>query len=173
MSEVLKNPRQVHRHLEEIGVKVSLRSVYNHVEAGRLKKGGDGCFSVASVKKYADALRSESNALPVDSAVVSDKQSAEIRKITAQAEVAEIKARQLRNELVDREWAERQLSSRALVIKSDHENFARSHAAAIVAKCDGKVEFIPDVVEYLLAEFEAMLGRYSEPVEFQIPSEPE
>ncbi|PID40290.1 MAG: hypothetical protein CR984_04020, partial [Proteobacteria bacterium] len=83
-------------------------------------------------------------------------------------EVAEIKARKLRNELVDREWSERQLAARALVLKSDHENFARSHAAEIVAKCDGKVEFVPDVVEYLLVEFEVMLGRYSEQIAFPV-----
>lgn len=169
MAEKFDNPRQVHKHLEEIGVNVSLRSVYNHVKSGRLQKGGDGCFSAAAVEKYTKALQSETNASSADPTTLSEKHEADTRKAAAQARHWEIKTKILEGKYVEREWAERQLAARALVLKSDMENFFRSRAPAIVAKSDGNVDLVPDVIEYLLGEFEKIVGRYSEPIEFEVP----
>ena len=96
-----------------------------------------------------------------------DRKEADRRKAIAQAIHWEVKTKILEDQYVDREWAEMQLAARAMVLKSDMENFFRSRAPEIIAKCDGRQEFAPDVIEYLLTNLESWLGRYSEPVEFE------
>ena len=98
-----------------------------------------------------------------------DRKEADRRKAIAQARHWEVKTKILEDQFVDREWAEMQLAARAMVLKSDMENFFRSRAPEIIAKCDGKQEFAPDVIEYLLTNLEAWLGRYSQPIEFNVP----
>ena len=97
-----------------------------------------------------------------------DRKEADRRKAIAQARHWEVKTKILEDQYVDRDWAEMQLAARAMVLKSDMENFFRSRAPEIIAKCDGKQEFAPDVIEYLLTNLEAWLGRYSEPIEFEV-----
>lgn len=167
MPEIFENPRQVHHYLESIGVRVGMRTVYNHAKDGRLAKGSDGCFSLSAVQKYAMALQ-PSAVGQFDQAALSDKQDADTRKAYAQAKHWEIKTKILDGKYVERELFERSLAARAMVIRSDGENFFRSHAPSIIAKVDGKPEFSPDLIDYLLDEFEKWLSRYSEPVEFKI-----
>ncbi|WP_419663217.1 hypothetical protein [Desulfosarcina variabilis] len=97
-----------------------------------------------------------------------DRKEADRRKALAQARHWEVKTKILEDLYIDREWAEMQLAARAMVLKSDMENFFRSRAPEIIAKCDGKQEFAPDVIEYLLTNLESWLGRYSEPIEFEV-----
>jgi hypothetical protein len=167
MPEHFENVLQVVAYLKENGHRVSKSSVYNHVKVGRLAKGKDGYFGLAAVKKYAAALQAGSDIGIHDQATLSEKQDADTRKAAAQAKHWEIKTKILQGKYVEREWAERQLAARAMVIKSDMENFFRSRAPEIIAKSDGKGEFAPDVIEYLLQNMETMLGRYAEPIEFQ------
>ena len=96
-----------------------------------------------------------------------DRKEADRRKALAQARHWEVKTKILEDLYIDREWAEMQLAARAMVLKSDMENFFRSRAPEIIAKCDGKQEFAPDVIEYILTNLELWLGRYSEPIEFE------
>ncbi len=100
--------------------------------------------------------QNETNQPEAPDAVITDgvdRKEADRRKAIAQA----------------RHWAEMQLAARAMVLKSDMENFFRSRAPEIIAKCDGKQEFAPDMIEYLLTNLEAWLGRYSQPIEFNVP----
>jgi len=162
---------QVVQYLNDNGHQVSKSSVYNHVKVGRLIKGNDGYFSFSTVQKYASSLQSGSDVAAADPISVSEKQDADTRKAAAQAKHWEIKTKILEGKYVESEWAERQLASRAMVLKSDMENFFRSRAPEIIARGDGKAEFAPDVIDYLLGEFEKILGRYSEPIEFKISVE--
>ena len=73
-----------------------------------------------------------------------DRKEADRRKAIAQAHNWELKTKILEDRYVEREWSEMQLAARAMVLKSDMENFFRSRAPEIIAKCDGKQEFAPD-----------------------------
>lgn len=167
MPDRFKNVMQVVEFLNDNGHNVSKSSVYNHVKAGRLVKSPDGSFGLATVTRYANSLQSGA-AVPADPEALSEKQDADTRKAAAQAKHWEIKTKILENKYVEKEWAERQLAARAMVLKSDMENFFRSRAPEIVAKSDGKAEFAPDVIDYLLGHFEKMLGRYAEKIEFKV-----
>ena len=116
--------------------------------------------------------QNETNQPEAPDAVITDgvdRKEADRRKAIAQARHWEVKTKILEDQFVDREWAEMQLAARAMVLKSDMENFFRSRAPEIIAKCDGKQEFAPDMIEYLLTNLEAWLGRYSQPIEFNVP----
>ena len=116
--------------------------------------------------------KNETNQPEAPDAVITDgvdRKEADRRKAIAQARHWEVKTKILEDQFVDREWAEMQLAARAMVLKSDMENFFRSRAPEIIVKCDGKQEFAPDVIEYLLTNLEAWLGRYSQPIEFNVP----
>jgi hypothetical protein len=170
MTETFDNPRQVSEYLKGIGVKVSERTVYNHERIGKLTRGPDGKFSVAAVKKYADTWLAD-NGAGADPARQSEKQDEELRKLKADADLREFKLGILSKKYIERERFERELAARAMVIRSDMENFFRSRAPEIIARVDGKSEFAPDLIDYLLENLETWIGRYSADVEFKTPVE--
>lgn len=167
MADRLKNVLQVVEYLNNGERRVSKSTVYNHVKAGRLIKGNDGGFSRAAVDRYAQSLDGDASADPIDPESISELKQSRARKEAAQARHWEIKTKILEDEYVEREWAERQLAARAMILKSDFENFCRSKAGEIVARSDGKLELVPDVGDFMMAEFQKMISRYSDPIEFQ------
>ena len=173
--QVFKNLLDVVDYLDSVGFKVSKSTVYRHRTEGRIQPAEDGSFSVTVVNKYARGFLNKKNgssAGPVKtiSPAADDKQSAEARKVAAQAEHWEIKTKILRGEYVERDIHESALAMRASRLKSDAENDFRNKASEAIRLVDGDMVKLPDMIDWLLNLLEDWLDRYSEDVEFDLPA---
>ena len=174
--ETFKNILDVVKFLDAAGFKISKSTVYRHRSEGRIRPDADGSFTAVMVKKYAsDFLQRKDGSGPAKvknvESVINDKQTAEARKVSAQAEHWEIKTRILRGEYIERSSFDRALARRAAVFKSDIENFIRTHCGEMINIVKGNSIYLPDVTEFWLDESEKWLGRYAEADEFEIPAQ--
>lgn len=173
--EVLKNIKAVVTYLNDAGWKASKSTVYRHHDEGKIRSEADGCFKTKAVEKYAkDWLKTKNGTGKISkkiSPLQNAKQAEETRRISAQADIAEMKAKILRGEYVERAAFERALAQRAAIFKSDIENFIRSHAGEMVHLVDGDSLKIPDLIDFWLKKAEGWLGRYSEDRERDLPGQ--
>ena len=100
-----------------------------------------------------------------------DRQEADRLKAIAQAKNWELRNKILDGEYVERSGVERQLAARASIIKSDMENFFRSRIGDLITMCEGDQKYSPDIINYMLSNLEAWLGRYAQPIEFDVKDE--
>lgn len=181
MPDVLPNILAVYKHLQAAGWKVSKSSLYVHHHEGRIRPNKKGEYPLPAVEKYASAYLhklGEDSAEPSPASPVSPsgqvpayRADAETRKITAQAEHWELRVKTLSGELVPRGIFERELAARAVVINSDFENFIHARTVEIIALVGGDQAKAPDLVAFLLAEKNTLLGRYSAGHEFTVDAE--
>ena len=172
--ESLKNLIEVVTYLKGQGWKVSKSAVYRHRDQAKIGPQSDGGFLIKDVDRYArDFLQRTDGSgkrVKVQPAAAREKQSAEARKVAAQAEHWEIKTRILRGEYVERSVHERALAMRAARLKSDGENDFRNNASEGIRVVDGDMTKLPDFIDWLLQLLENWLDRYSEDVEFDLPA---
>ena len=163
------NIRAVVRHLEENGYKISQSSVYNHQKAGKIKPNSKGEYTLSAVEHYiAEAnLRRIDGTKPNDDQEQSEKSKYETDVLRLKAAQMEHKLEVMRGSYVPKFEFERALAQRATLIKSDHDAFSRSKAGEIIALVNGDLEKTPDLIEYLLDQFEQFLGRYAEDREWR------
>jgi len=168
-----RNVKDVAEYLRKTGRKVSQATVYNHKNKGMLVPDRDGGFSRKSVDIYVKTWLDKSDPLPLIEAAKAqkDKKSAEAMKIEAQAEHWRIKTNILKGKYIDRDQYDRDLASRAMLLKADGNNFFRSMTPEIVAMVDGDPELISDLTEFFVKKWESFLGRYSGKREFIIQSD--
>jgi len=174
----LPNVIEVMRYLVDLGWKISKSPLYRHRDQGHLRPQEDGTFLIVDVLKFArkklkrldggpgaggDKIDEPvTGQLPKKYQVVAEKAIAETKKAKAQAEHWDIKTKILQRQYVERDKFDSALAARALVFKSDWENFFRSRAGEIVGIVEGNAQLIPDLIDYLLDNLEALLNRYSE-----------
>jgi hypothetical protein len=176
LNQTFKGILDVVKFLDAAGYKISKSTVYRHRSEGRIRPAADGSFTLAMVNKYAsDFLQKKygggSGNVKHLEFVVNDKQTAEARKVAAQAEHWEIKTKILRGEYIERASFDRALARRAAVFKSDIENFIRTHCGEMINIVKGNSIYLPDLTEFWLEQAEKWLGRYAEPDEFEIPAQ--
>jgi hypothetical protein len=169
--ETFKNLLSVKDYLNNIGYKLSKTAIYEHARARKLKPRDDGFYYVADVERYAHAFLKQKND-PVNSVFVDvqkRKTVAEARKIEAQAEIVELKAKIMNGDYIEKASLERELSYRAMLFKVDLENFARKESPEICNLVKGNSSFIPELIEYMDNAFKMFLARYAEDREFTVP----
>lgn len=174
----LKGLDQVLEYLNSKGFVVSRATLFRHRKAGKLPSNPDGVFSENAVAGYAHLhLKRNSRPDPDHAAghiedVQREKVLADARRSKAMARLAEERARRESGRYVPKEDFDRALAARAIILKQDLTNLAYSEAAAVVAKADGDQSRIPEVADFMLGKFMAMLARYAEPGrEFKIGQE--
>ena len=158
------------KYLQEQGYKVSKSTAYKHQQQGKIRAEADGSFSLESVQEYArrwlkpadgsDKVWDESGRLQ------RDKLRAETKKIQAQARLAELKSQVMADSYMPRTQYEMDLAARAQLFKSDLTTFARGRAGDIIEVAGGDPGRAPELISWLLAEFEEFLGRYARESEF-------
>lgn len=82
---------------------------------------------------------------------------------TARAALAELTLRVRQGELVEKDTVERGLGQRALILKSDLQNFSYTAAGEVCGVVRGDASRIPDLIEFMLSKFENLLARYAAP----------
>ncbi len=172
-SESLKNLLEVVEHLNAAGWKVSKSAVYRHRTQGKIGPQADGSFVVADVERYArdwlkrmDGSGGRSKVEPADQG---DKRQAEIRKLKAQAEIAEIKAGHMRGEYQPTESVDRENAAKAAQLKSFIENTVRKYTGDSLSLGKGDLNYTPDTIEFWLNKFEIGLSEFAKPVEWDVP----
>lgn len=158
----LANINKVHAYLKENGWKVSPSAVYNHHKAGILMPDKTGRYAVEAVDHYAASnLRRLDGSRPADElAQQAEKKAAEIRRLNAQANILEDKAKISSAKWIRRTQYEKDLVSRAATLKSDLLSWCQGQAEGICHLVEGNEELIPDLIQHLVKGVETHLDRY-------------
>lgn len=174
MSErTLCSVADVHKYLKKNNWKISKSQLYEHVEQKKLKRTDEGTFSVSSVDKYAlKYLRRADGSKPskVYAEIQERKYDADARQSIADAEFKEIKTKILKGEYVKKDAFEQELTKRAVVFKSDIENFIRGGAEKIIALVGGDPTKAPALIEYQMDAAADWMDRYASDKEFMVPA---
>jgi hypothetical protein len=164
--EILKNVMAVVKWLQNEGYDIKKSTVYKHRSEGKLIADKTGRYPVSSVKRYARnwIIPLPGSTPPANVIDLQEKKLiAEARKIEAQAEHWELKTKIVAGEYVERDAFGRELAARAMVFRSDMENFIRSHGVDIITTVKGDPLRLPDLISLYLDQLENWLSRYSEP----------
>ena len=171
----LSNILAVVDYLAAQGWKAKKSAIYNHRKAGKLRPQPDGSFRIADIERYAETYlrRKDGGESGKLDKLQQQKVVAEIRKMEAQAEHWESRARSSSGSFVPKEQHERDLARRAALFRSDLETFARSEVSEIVSLVGGDAGKIPELVTLMLGRFDGFLANYAEEREFTVPLLPE
>lgn len=171
--QTFKNILEVVSFLKGQEWKISKSTIYRHRDEGRLRPAKDGSYSVKAVEKYVrDFLQKKdgsgkSTAKAVPS--MQEKQFAETRKIAAQADHWELKAGQLRGDLIDRSIVVGLLARRLMELKTSLENFLPSFMGELCGILNGDPKLIPDAIEFGLNKLYKILDNYGRNPNLEIP----
>lgn len=123
-------------YLHRSGWEISQAGLYKHVHQGKLAPGKDKTFDPRVIDRYAKAyLRPAQQEKPKESPddkLIMEAADARRRKDIAQAVHWETKTKKLTGEYVSRDFHERELAARIIVLRTDLEHFARAAAADAV-----------------------------------------
>lgn len=158
------NPLAACDFLNGQGWKISKSLIYRHVKEKRVRPTVDGVYSQKDLLKYASKYLRKKDGTSVSAEterIQQQKASAETRKINAQAELQEIKAKVLSGAYVPKDLFERELAARAAVFRGDAENYVRGSAGAIISAVEGNPLMIEDLVSLMMEQVEVWMSRYS------------
>lgn len=169
--KVLQNALAVVDHLAAQGWKVKKSTVYNHRKEGKIRPQPDGSFRIADVVRYAETYlrRKDGGQSGKLDKLQERKLIAEAGKTEAQEEYWRNRNRAASGSFIPKEEHERDLARRAAVFRSDLETFARSEAGEIVSLVVGDAGKIPELVGWMLGQFDGFLANYSEERTFTVP----
>lgn len=174
MKEIfLKSVKEATDFITDQGYKLSAPTLYRHLSENKLIRRAEG-FAPADLLRYADVfLKRVGDSQPGGQVynAVEEKQAAEARKVAAQAEHWELRTRILSNEYVERGAHEMALARRAMVFKSDGENFFRMAAGEIINMVKGDPTLAPELIDFCLTAFEGWLDRYCRDSKSDLPEQ--
>ena len=171
----LANLLTVAKFLKDKGYKVGKSKIYQDVKHIRQEK--DGSYTEASVIRYAERylrLRGASverkdhkTTLELDRAQ-EEKVIQEARKLKAQADLAETKAKILSGYYIPKDLFNRELSNRASILRADEENWAMGQISHIISLVKGDIDLAPELSAYLMIQIDTWFSRYAEDREFTV-----
>lgn len=170
--QYFKSRFDVYEYLKNKGLKVGKSKLYQDVKAGLLIVQKDGTVLKKDVENYIlhPGANVAVNQISGSDTLANEKAEAELRKIKAQAELAENKARILSGQLVEKDLFYGELAARALIFKSDLVNFFRAEASNMIAIVQGDPKKAPDLMDLCFAALEKALSHYSSEAEFNVPA---
>jgi hypothetical protein len=162
-----RNMLDVVAWLNRNGFRIGKSAAYDHQKRGRIRADEDGSFSLEAVKRYAASLKKADGANAPDETVnlQQKKLAAEAKRITAQAELAELKVEITTGQYITRREHEQELTARAQLFKADLYTFARSEANDLARVVKGDPALVTDLMEHLLGRFDEFLDRYSRDID--------
>jgi len=148
--------------------KISQSTLYEHRDAGKIRPGSDGSFSLAAAHEYARIHLRKLDGTP--GAVAGEnlgeqKLKAEISRIENDAALRELKLRQERGELISKSTVEAELAERANNLKSYFNAVARSSAGRIIKIVGGDPQKSADLITWLLAMNAKAFDSYARPIQ--------
>ena len=165
----------VAQYVESAGYKVKKSTVYNHINAGKLKPRRNGTFAIEDVDRYAAANlqrldgtpSATGSSPPAPSPEEIEDRELKRREQRAITELAELKLADRRRDLITAPL-ETELAARLLILRSDIENFIHSRVSALIAAANGDQARAPEVVDFFLSATGKWLERYARGREFMI-----
>jgi hypothetical protein len=165
-------------YLKNQGYRASGATINRHYLSGLLKAEDDGSFIIAKVDAFAlEHLkrRDGSQKGAVDDAYKL-RITEETRKLHAQADHWEIRAKEAAGDLVLKSFALDEIAAREIVFKSDLTNQIYTSTPVECAVFEGNPDKIPDVIALRLAALDRILGRFTGDREYTVelpPPKPE
>lgn len=172
--EVFGTAKEVAAYLKAEGFKVSLRSVYNHIQERKLPKDKEGKFQRKAVERYAARF------LPRLDGKVSDqhveglqkqKLEAEVRRATEDARLKRLRADVLDGKLVPADLFERALAARAVLLKRGLTSLCHEMTEKIIETVNGDPNLAPHLLDLLLKEVRSHLNYYAQDQDFSVEQE--
>jgi|GEM_PF-4515280 len=152
--------------------KLSVPGLYRHIKQMKIRRTESGGFDQKSLLRYASRhLKKKDGSFVAAETEKAQQQriDADTRKALAQAQLAEAKARAISGDYMLRKEVERNFAARASVLKSDLFNFCHESAPRIIALLNGDSSKTADLIEHMISRVDVLLGRYAEPVKFEVP----
>lgn len=171
MGDAFNNLLEVVKFLQGEGFKISRSGIYKHSSEGKIVAGEDGKYSREKVLKYAESwLKRLDGSRKKDElrGLQKRKLIAETDRIQAVAKRERKKLEILTGQYISMVQHEKELADRAILFKSDLENFARGRAHDLVVLVGGSEERTPELIEFLLEAFDDFLDRYSRKAVFTL-----
>lgn len=153
-------------YLDASGWKISKSTAYEHKDAGKIRPGGDGKYTMATVMEYArqHLQRKDGGGSDEKANLQEQKLTEEIRRISSDAEMRELKLKERRGELISREHVEIELAARAGDLKTHLDASARSSSTRIIKLVGGDVQKAPELISFMLGINRKVLDNYSRPI---------
>lgn len=153
-------------HLDTAGWKIGKSTAYEHKDDGKIRPGGDGKYTLSTVQKYAqDHLQRKDGGSPTATNLQEEKLRGQIRQISTDAEMRELKLLERRGELIPREHVEVELAARAGDLKTHLDASARSASTRIIKLVGGDVQKAPELISFMLGVNRKVLDNYSRPIQ--------
>lgn len=152
--------------LDADGWKISKSSAYEHKDEGKIRPGTDGKYTLSAVQKYAQVhLPRKDGGSPTAINLQEEKLRGQIRQISTDAEMRELKLKERQGELIPREHVEVELAARAGDLKTHLDASARSASTRIIKLVGGDVQKAPELISFMLGLNRKMLDNYSRPIQ--------
>ncbi len=152
--------------LDAEGWKISKSSAYEHRDEGKIRPGADGKFSRAAVLEYARKhLQRKDGGTDEKSSLQEQRLLEEIRRISSDANLRELKYRERQGELMPREHVEVELASRASDLRTHLDASARASATRIIKLVAGDIQKAPELIGFMLGINRKVLDNYSRPIQ--------
>jgi hypothetical protein len=160
----LPNLLKAHDYLHRQGWRVSKSTLYQHHKDGRIRILEDGTISTRDLDKYASTFLKQKDGRRTSEILdklQEQRAQAETDIIRSKAIHWDVKTKIIKGEYVERTALESELATRAIIFKSDIENFFRGQAEAIIQMVSGDPQKAPDLIDFCLSQAEDWLDRYS------------
>jgi hypothetical protein len=147
--------------------KISKSTIYEHKDAGKIRPDNRGKYTISSVQEYArqHLNRKDGSSSEEKSSLQEQKLLEEIRRISSDAGLRELKLKERQGELIPREHVEVELAARAADLKTHLDASARSSATRIIKLSGGDPQKAPELISFLLGINRKVLDNYSRPIQ--------
>jgi hypothetical protein len=154
-------------YLDAEGWKISRSSAYEHRDDGKIRPGPDGKYTLSAAQDYARQHLQRKDGSATDDMINLQEQKLkeEIRRISSDAGLRELKYKERQGELIPREHVEIELAARASDLKTHLDASARSSAGRIIKMVGGDPQKAPDLISFMLGINRKVLDNYSRPIQ--------
>jgi hypothetical protein len=152
--------------LDTDGWKIGKSTAYEHKDEGKIRPGIDGKYTLSTVQEYArQHLQRKDGSNPIAANLQEDKLRGQIKMISADAEMRELKLQERRGELIPREHVEVELAARAGDLKTHLDASARSASTRIIKLVGGDIQKAPELISFMLGINRKVMDNYSRPIQ--------
>jgi len=153
-------------HLDADGWKISKSSAYEHKDDGKIRPGGNGKYTLSAVTEYArQHLQRKDGGSAAAVNLQEQKLTEEIRRISSDADMRDLKYRKEQGELIPREHVEIELAARAGDLKTHLDASARSSSTRIIKLVGGDIQKAPELISFMLGINRQVMDNYSRPIQ--------
>ncbi len=153
-------------HLDTEGWKISKSTAYEHRDDGKIRPGTDGKYTLSTVQEYARKhLQRKDGGSIAATNLQEEKLRGQIRQISTDAEMRELKLKERQGELIPRDHVEIELAARAGDLKTHLDASARSSATRIIKLVAGDIQKAPELISFMLGINRKVMDNYSRPIQ--------